>query len=486
MRLTWWKRSPSALHRRGSRWRWIAAAVALLLLGTILLLPTPYLDWPLAGLLADRVASQVSCPGGAGPAPQITIKGSGLVRQALRKRLTEVELVLPDIAVAGVSHASFAATMRDVSQSDPDTVHVGSIEATITVRFANMPAPSDGTEPEFGRSSNGLLTVQVTPPAQAAKNVKATLFLRLDVAGETLNATPQQLQIFGKTISADKAADVTGAVRSEKLPALPDGVTYKSVAPRSDGLHVTLSGATTKTFAELPATVDGQNVTYSAQDGLLGISTAREIPLFGALPLTIFTAPTIEGSSLKLVPRKVHVLGGDHSPGDLIGGSVLSQVRPASLRQALPPLPSGVRYSGASVDARGLKVSLGGVTVKPYSELPATDEQGRATSYGARSGLMTVTTRGNSRPTPIVLYAKPVIAGNTLDLSPQQIRTFGVLFPAQNVLAQVEAGSTKYPLQALPAGLAYGAVDVQPDGLRLHVSGKDATLSKGMLGGAGC
>ena len=126
------------------------------------------------------------------------------------------------------------------------------------------------------------------------------------------------------------------------------------------------------------------------------------------------------------------------------------------------------------------------MTVRPYSELPATDEEGRATSYGARSGLMTVTTRGNSRPTPIVLYAKPVIAGNTLDLSPQQIRTFGVLLPAQNVLAEVEAGTTKYPLQALPAGLAYGAVDVQPDGLLLHVSGKDATLSKGMLGGAGC
>jgi hypothetical protein len=464
------------------------AGVALLLAAplAILLLPTPYLDGTIARLLADRVASQVSCPGSAGPAPQITVKGGHLVRQALHQRLTEVDLVLPDATVGGVEHASFAATMRDVSQPDAQTVHVGAIDATITVRFANMPAPADGTKPKFGRASSGLLTVDVTPPAESAKNVKATLFLGLDVAGETLNATPKQLQIFGKTIPADQVAEVTGGVRKEKLPALPDGVSYKSVTPRADGLHVALGGVATTAFTELPATVDGQAVTYAAQDGLLGISTAKQIPLLGALPLTIFTAPTLAGGTLKLVPRKVHVLGGDHSPDDLIGKAVLSQVKQESLSRALPALPSGVRYTGAAVDASGLKVSLGGVTVKPYSELPPTDEDGRATSYGAKSGLMTVTTKGNSKPTPIVLYAKPAITGSTLDLSPQQIRMFGVLFPAGDVLTQVKADNTKYPLQALPAHLSYGAVEVQPDGLRLHVTGQDATLTKDMLGGGGC
>jgi hypothetical protein len=489
MRLAWLKRDPSALHRRGGvRRRWIAAGAALLIAAplAILLLPTPYLDGAIAGLLADRVAGQVSCKGSTAAAPQITIKGGRLVRQALRRRLTEVDLVLPDATVGGVEHASFAATMRDVSQPDGDTVHVGSIDATITVRFASLPAPPDGTKPKFGRASSGLLTVEVTPPVESAKNVKATLFLGLDLAGETLNATPKQLQIFGRTIPADQVAAVTGGVRKEKLPALPDGVAYKSVTPRADGLHVALSGVATTAFKELPATVDGQAVTYAAQDGLLGISTAKDIPLLGALPLTIFTTPTLTGKALKLVPRKVHVLGGDHSPTDLIGKAVLSQVKQESLSRALPTLPNGVRYTGAAVDPSGLKVSLGGVTVKPYSELPPTDEEGRATSYGAKSGLMTVTTRGNSRPTPIVLYAKPVITGSTLDLSPQQIRMFGVQFPAKDVLAQVKADNTKYPLQPLPANLSYGAVEVQPGALRLHVSGKDADLAKGMLGGSGC
>ncbi|MEU7906209.1 DUF2993 domain-containing protein [Actinoplanes sp. NPDC049118] len=472
----------SVLHR----WRWPALAVLLLPPGVVLLLPAPYLDGPLARLLADRVANQVSCPIDSGPVPQITIKGSHLVRQALRQRLTEVDLVLPDTTVGDVPHASVVATMRDVSQPAPDTMHVGGIEATITTPFANMPAPPDGSKPTFGRASNGLLTVQVTPPAKAVGNVRSTLFFRLNVTGETLNATPQQLQVFGKTISADKVASVTGGVRSQKLPALPDGVNYKSVTPRSDGLHLALGGVATTAFAKLPAKVDGQDVTYSARRGQLAISTATDIPLLGAVPLTIFTAPTVEGNTLRLVPRKVRVLGGDHPPHGLIGGTVLSLIKQDSLSRALPALPSGVRYRGVSVDADGLKVSLGGMTVKPYSELPATDEEGRATRYGARSGMMTATTRGNSRPAPIVLYAKPAITGSTLDLSPQQIRMFGVLFPARTVLAQVKAGDTTYPLPPLPAGLAYGAVDVQPDGLRLHLSGEDATLSKGMFGGTGC
>lgn len=486
MRLIRLNRSASVLPRQGGRWRRPALAVLLLLPGVVLLLPSPYLDGPLARLIAGRVANQLSCPVHGGPAPQITIKGSHLVRQALRRRLTEVGLVQPDTTVGGVSHATVVATMRDVSQTAPDTVHVGGIEATITTPFANMPAPPDGSKPTFGRASNGLLTVQVTAPAKAVRNVRSTLFFKLNVTGETLNATPQQLQVFGKTISADQVASVTGGVRSQKLPALPDGVNYQSVTPRSDGLHLALGGVATTAFAKLPAKVDGQDVTYSARRGQLAISTAKYLPLLGAVPLTIFTAPTVEGNTLKLVPRKVRVLGGDYSPHGLIGGTVLSLIKRASLSRTLPALPSGVRYRRASVDAGGLKVSLGGATVKPYSELPATDEEGRATRYGARSGLMTVTIRGNSRPAPIVLYAKPAITGSTLDLSPRQIRMFGVLFPARNVLAQVKAGATTYPLPPLPARLAYGAVDVQPDGLRLHLSGEDATLSKGILGGTGC
>jgi hypothetical protein len=486
MRIGWLKTAPAALHRKVGRRRWlvIGAAVLVAVPAAILLLPAPYLDGPLSRLLAERVAGQVSCPGGTGPAPQVTIKGGGLVRQALRQRLTEVGLLLPDATVGGVEHAAFAATLRDVSQPDDNTVHVGSLDATITIRFANLPAPADRPAPKFGRSPDGLLTVEVTSKPESAKDVRATLYFRLGVAGQTVNLTPRELRIFGKTIPAGQVEDVTGGVRKQQLPEVPPGVTYRSVTPRADGLHVALGGVATTPFRELPASVDGQAVTYSASDGLLGIATSKDIPLLGALPLTIFTQPRIEGKRLRLVPRAVRVLGSTRPTDDLIAKAVLSQVKPESLSRELPALPSGVRYTGARVDAGGLKVSLSGVTVKPYSELPAKDEDGRPTTYGAKDGLMTVTTRGSAGPTPIVLYAEPAIAGSTLDLSPRRIRMFGVLFPAGDVLAQVKADSTEYPLQALPAGLSYGAVDVLPDGLRLHVSGKDATLTKGTLGGS--
>jgi hypothetical protein len=326
----------------------------------------------------------------------------------------------------------------------------------------------------------------VTPPVGASKDVRATLFMALSLNGETMNATPRQLSIFGKTIPAGNIGDLAGGVRSDQLPPLPPGVTYRSVSVRADGLHIALGGVTTKAFSGLPPAVDGQAVTYSASDGLLGISTSRSIPLLGSLPLTIFAAPRIDGNTLRLEPRSVQVLGRNRPPTDLIARGVLSQVKQESLAQPLPALPDGVRYTGTTVDGSGLKVTLSGVTVKPYSALPATDEDGRQTTYGVKDGLMTVTTSGTTRATPIIVYAKPVITGNILDLAPQQIRMFRVLFPARDVLAQVSAGDTTFPLPALPGGLAYGAVDVQPDGLRLHVSGQNATLAKGMLGGTGC
>jgi hypothetical protein len=147
-----------------------------------------------------------------------------------------------------------------------------------------------------------------------------------------------------------------------------------------------------------------------------------------------------------------------------------------------------VRYLSASVDAAGIKVAIGGVTVEPYSALPATVD-GRATTYGAQDGLLTATATGapeNGQPTPIMLSTRPTIAGNTLDLTPHEIRMFGLPFPARDVLAQVKTSGTTYPLQPLPARLAYRGVEVLPQGLRINLSGRNIDFGRGMLTGTGC
>lgn len=487
-----WLRIPRRLPGTDGPRRWRArylgygAALLLAALLVLALLPVPALDAPLTKLIADRVASQSACPGSLAQPPEVTIGGGRLLPQLLRRRLSEVRLVLPDTAIGGAEHAAFAATLREVSQPEADAVHAGSIDATITIKFADMPGPPDGPPPVFGRAPDGSLTVQVVPDPEAAKNVRATLFMKMELGEGTVSAVPQRLRLFGKTLPAAQVKDLAGGARTEKLPEVPDGVVYRSVTPRKDGLHVAVGGVATTPFRDLPAEVDGQAVTYSANNGQLGISTSRNLPLIGDLPLTIFTEPRIERGTLRLVPRSVTILGRNRPPDDLIAKVVLDQVKQESLSRKLPTLPPGVTYRSASVDGSGLKVALDGVTVRSYSQLPA-KQGGRPATYGAQNGLMTVTTRGTGGArNPIVLYSKPRITGSTLDLAPQQIEMFGILFPARNVLAEVDSSDTAYPLQALPTNLAYRGVEVLPDGLRISMSGKDVTLRKGALGSAGC
>ena len=477
-------------RRLGRRTRLLIYVLAPLLALplAILFLPVPGLNGYLTRVATERVVAGLACPGQPAPSARIRFIGGRLLPQLVNGRLSGIELSLPDATVGGIHHAAFTATLRDVSQPHPNSTHVGSMDASITIGFANMPSPPDGPTPTYGRSPDGSLTIEVIPPAEAARNVKATVFLKLDLHGNTLTPVPQQLLLFGHMVPAAQVATLTGGVQPSTLPALPDGVSYRSVTPDRDGLHIALGGVKTTPLSELPTTVNGQTVSYAAQNGLLGISSTRALPLLGNIALTIFTAPTLDGGALTLVPRSVKVLGVNHPADDPIARIVLSQTRKQDFTSPLPPLPNGVRYLSAGVDATGIKVGIGGVTVQPFSALPATVD-GRATTYGAQNGLLTATATGapqNGPPAPITLSTRPTIAGNTLDLTPHEIRMFGLPFPAQDVLAQVKTSGTTYPLQPLPAHLRYRGVQVLPHGLQISMSGRDIDFGQGMLGGSGC
>lgn len=479
------------LGRRGRRFI-VGSAVALSVLLLLLVVPISALDGPLTGVVISRVSSQVSsqmsCPGTQTKPPKITIGGGRLVPQLLLGRLSEIKVQLPDMAVSGVQHADFSATLRDVSvrQPKPGTTQVGRFDAAITLGFANMPSLPGIPQPTFGRAADGSLTVALTPTPEMSKNVKATVLAKLELHGASMSVVPQQLVLFGKSIPAAEVADQTGGARTEKLPDLPAGLAYKSVAPKTDGLHVALGGTVTTPLSELPTSVGEQTVSYQAVNGQLGISTSKDIPLLGELPLTIFTEPTLGDGTLTLVPKSVDVLGSNRQPSDPIAAIVLSQVKQEDLTRTLPELPSGVKYQSVSVDSAGIKVTIDGVTVQAFSGLPKTID-GRAVSYGAKDGMLVVTTSGATadHPMSIVLYSKPAITGTTLDLVPERIQMLGATFPARDVLATIKTDMTKYPLQTLPAGLSYRGVEVLASGLRITVGGRNVQLTKGALGGSG-
>jgi len=488
----WRARAHRAAHCAGRlrpRWAvWLAGGVAGLLAVALVAVavPLPFVDGFLSRLVAERISSQVACPGALAEPVQVTLGGGRLVPQVLRKRLSEVRLSVPDATLNGVPHAAFTATLRDVSQPAADSTHVGSMDATITVGFAHLPSAAGTPAPTYRRTADGGLAVSIVMPAAADDNVEAKLFLKMRLRGETVASVPQRLEIFGRVLPAAQVGALAGGTRTEDLPHLPAGVTYKSITPQRDGVHVALSGVSTTALSALPTEVSGNAVSYSAQDGLLGISTSVGIEPIINVPLTIFTAPRLDGSQLTLVPQKVHIFGGDHSTTDLLGKLVLSQIKEQDLRRTLPTLPSGVRYQSVAVDSAGIRVSVGGVNVEPFSGLKQPDGA-HPTTFGAEDGLLTATAKGGSdSATPVVLLARPAITGSTLNIAPEQIEMFGTRFPAASVLAKVKTQQTAYPLQSLPANLTYRGVQVLPDGLRISLSGKDVTLAKGSLTGGTC
>ncbi|WP_433796635.1 LmeA family phospholipid-binding protein [Actinoplanes sp. CA-252034] len=472
-----------AAHAPMTRRRWmIRAGAGVTVLVTVgvaaYALPVPFLDNLLAGQVAERVSAQVACA-------QVTVGGDRLLAQVLRGHLSEVRLTVPDATLSGVQHASFTATLRDVSQPATDQTHVGAMDASITVGFANMPAVEGTTAPTYRRAADGGLMIETVVPAEASDDVTAKLFLKMRIAGDSAEAVPQQLEIFGRKVPAGRAAALTGGVRKQDLPELPDGVTYRSITPRADGLHVALSGVATQALDTLPTRVGDQTVTYSAADGLLGISTAIKVEPIVDVPLTIRAEPRLDGDSLTLVPRLVRILGKDRPTGDVLSRIVLSRIDEKDLTRKLPALPPGVRYRAVEVDPDGVHVTVSGTTVQPFSVLKQ-PEGGQPTTFGAEGGFLTASTKGSKQDTRIQLYAQPKITGNVLDIAPQEIEMFGTRFPAARVLAQVKSAPTSHPLQELPANLTYRGVEVTPTGLLIRLEGSDVTLAEGALGGGSC
>ncbi|HEY6794173.1 MAG TPA: LmeA family phospholipid-binding protein [Kineosporiaceae bacterium] len=474
------RRRPLSLYRATMG----GSALMIFLVMVAVMMPVPILDGYLAGMVTQEIARQVNGPGNPAPPAEIAVRGGPLVPQILAGRLSEVEVALPDTTIGGVPHADVDAVMHGLGQAAGGAAHADLMTATVTTRFADLPPPpADQPRRTYGRAPNGALTVTVPATPDQAAAVRATVFFTLQPRGSTVVAIPQRLRLFGKTLPADKGVSLPGGgARTQQLPPLPRGLSYRSVTPEKDGLHVALAGVVTTPLSALPTTVGGRTVSYLGENGLLGLRTTVRVPPVVDVPLTIFTAPRLSGGTLMLVPRSVRVLGADRPPTDPIARVVLSQVKPQELTRRLPALPRGVAYRSVRVDGTGVTVAVNGATVRPFSELA--NGTARGVVFGAEDGLLTATSTGalgTGAPAPIVLVARPTIKGSTLDIVPLAFDIFGVLFPAASVLAELKVPETRYALEPLPANLRYLGVEVLPDALRIHLAGRDVTLPKGFL-----
>jgi LmeA-like phospholipid-binding len=465
-------------HRLVAR-RWVRIPVLVMLVIIVISgLLTPFISSQLTQMVKQRIAAQLAVPGS--PAPQVTVEGGWIVSQLLSGRLTEIHASLSSVTMDGVQHASITITLRGVSLSG-GTDHADSIDVAAELPFASLPAL---TKASFARASDGLLAVTAPSNPKLAADQVTKVFVKLELAGNTLTAYPQGMLLFGRMLPASTASSVAGGSRVTRLPALPAGLAYQSVTPESSGLHIALGGTSTTPLSALPASVGGRIVSYTASNGLLGISTKVSV-LVTSIPLTIWAQPVLTGDTLTLIPRSVQLLGENRPSSDPLAELALSQVSQSQLTRKLPTLPAGVNYRSVSVDSQGIHVSVGGVIVRPFSSLP---ESIPGAVFSAQNGLLVATVKGepaNARPTTTVMLAQPAVSGGTLVLRPERFIILGTVFSASDVMSQIKIPGLRYSLPALPAHMAYTGVDVLSDGLLLEITGKNVTLTKNMFGSRG-
>jgi hypothetical protein len=457
----------------GRRWVRIPALVVLAII-VISGMLMPFIDSQLTQMVKQRVAAQLAVPGSA--APRVTVGGGWILPQVLADKLTEIRVSLPSATMGGVQHASITITLRGVSQNG-ETDHADSIDVAAELPFAGLPTQ---TKASFARASDGLLAVTVPSNPKLAADQITKVFVKLELTGNTLTAVPQGMLLFGHMLPASKASSVAGGSHVTLLPVLPTGLAYQSVTPESDGLHIALSGTSTTALSALPTSVGGRTVSYTASNGLLGISVKISV-LVTSIPLTIWTQPVLTAGTLTLVPRSVELFGTNQPASDLVAKLALSQVSQSQLTRKLPALPAGVNYQSVSVDGQGIHVDVGGVIVRPFSSLPQSTP---GAVFSAQNGLLVTTVKGepaNARPSATIMIARPVISDGALVLQPQTFIILGTVFSASDVMSQIKIPGLRDALPALPAHMAYTGVDVLPAGLMLNVAGQNVTLTKNMF-----
>jgi len=457
---------------------WVGAVVMLVIIVSAAAV-TQFIN----GQLTRRITAQMAMAG-AGAPPRVTLKGGWLLPQLLSGKLSDVQVSLPDAAMGCVRHAAIEVTLRGVSQSGA-VAHADSIGVSTRLAFASLPAEPGLPKASFARAADGRLAVTVVSTPQLAASLVTKVFVKLELHGDTLTAVPQELMLFGHLLQASKIVSVTGRPHVTHLQALPAGMAYRSITPENDGLHVALGGVDTTPLSALPTAVGGRTVSYSARNGLLGITT--RIPLLVTnLPLTIWVKPTLSAGALTMVPLSVQILGENHPPSNLLAKLVLSQIGQSQLTHKLPALPTGVNYRSVSVDRQGVHVAVSGVTVRPFSDM-ASGTPGAA--FSAQHGLLVTTVKGmpaNAKPITIDMLARPEITGGAFVIHPEKFIILGTVYSATSVMRQIKFPSTRYQLPALPAHMAYTGISVLPGGLRVSVSGKNVTLSKSMFGAGSC
>ncbi|GID29736.1 hypothetical protein Abr02nite_47190 [Paractinoplanes brasiliensis] len=228
-----------------------------------------------ASVVEHRLASRLQCAAGLETAPDVHLGGFPALTQLASQSLDEIRVQARDVALSKITVGRLEAEAEHVSLTG-GSVGAGAVTVDATIPYSELTGlgtsrtNGSGSE-DGGQSSEGgaagtrgggkrggltagdlrivgadgtqRLVLQADVTVRGLK-LPATVFADVALAGDRLTVTPAEVELssFGLRLPASRLPAATSQARTVDLPALPGGLTYRSVSPAADGLRVVAGG----------------------------------------------------------------------------------------------------------------------------------------------------------------------------------------------------------------------------------------------------
>jgi DUF2993 family protein len=201
-----------------------------------------------ATAIEHRVASRLRCAADLATAPHVELGGFSALTQLASRSFGEIRVTADDVKLPKVTVGHVEVDAERVSLAD-DGVAAGAVTVDATVPYSALTglaagAPAGSAMRITGADDARRLVVQADL-ALRGMSIPATVYADVALSGSRLTVTPAEVELsaLGLRVPASRLPAAAAQPRTTDLPALPAGLTYRSVTPTPDGLRITAAGS---------------------------------------------------------------------------------------------------------------------------------------------------------------------------------------------------------------------------------------------------
>jgi hypothetical protein len=229
----------------------------LLLLIALVLFPAVIAagDRVSASVVTRRLSADLACA--TGTQPQLQLSSVPLLPHLATGGIGRVEAHLDRYGTHGTVLTGITVHAENVDLPGPrgQDVGIGALDVRFDVPLDLLPSRVDGHDLRYTAAGDGLLAVRTTADV-AGIRVPITVLARPGLDGNRIALTAEQVEVLGLRRPVGALAEwFAEAAPPRELPALPDGLAYRTVAVTETGLRFEISG----THLHVPVPADRQH-----------------------------------------------------------------------------------------------------------------------------------------------------------------------------------------------------------------------------------